>query len=264
MIIDKRSKTYLSGLLNAAVFAIALAVSASAQVKSTTSETLGQATQQITVESGEIVFINGNSVVVKMQSGELQHFDNVPDSTTFMVDGKPVNVHNARVGMRLQKQTVTTATPRVVTTVETVSGTVWQVSPPTAVVLTLENGQNQRFAIPKGQKFVVSGTETDAFGLRKGMKVQAQRVTEVPVTVIAQEIRRTGTMPPPPPAPNPEIPILVVVSAPTRAPAVTASAETIPATLPRTATELPLIGLLGALLSGISLATIVVRKVWQG
>jgi hypothetical protein len=264
MIIDKRSKTYLSGFLSAGFFCIALAVSASAQVKTTTSETVGKAAQQITVESGEIVFVNGDSVVVKMESGELRHFDNVPDSTTFMVDGRPVNIHNAKVGMKLQKQTITSAQPRVITTVETVSGTVWQVSPPSNVILTLENGQNQRFTIPKGQKFMVDGNETDAFNLRKGMKVQVQRVTEVPTTVIAEQVRRTGTMPPPPQEPKPDVPILVIASAPAPAPVVSASAESIPARLPQTASEIPLIGLLGALFCGISLATMVARKVWQG
>jgi hypothetical protein len=264
MIMNKRFKTCLGGLLSACVFGIALAVSASGQVKTTTSETLGRATHHVTVESGEIVFVNGNSVVVKMENGELRHFDNVPNSTTFMVSGVPVNIRNAKVGMKLQKQTIITTQPRVVTAVETVNGTVWHVSLPTTVTLTLENGQNQRFTIPKGQKFIVDGRETDASGLRKGMKVQVQRVTEVSETVIAKETRRTGTMPPPPPVPNPDIPILVVVSAPAPAPTVTASAESIPARLPHTASELSLIGLLGVLLCGISLATIVARKVgWR-
>jgi hypothetical protein len=261
MITNKRFKTCLGGLLSAGVFGMVLAVSVSGQVKTTTSETFGRTTHHITVESGEIVFVKGNNVIIKMDNGELRDFNNVPNSTTFMVSGMPVNIRNAKVGMKLQKQTIITTQPKVVTTVETVTGTVWQVSPPTKVILTLENGQNQRFNIPKGQKFIVDGKETDASGLRKGMKVQAQRVTEVPVTVIAEETRRTGTMPPPPQVPNPDLPILVVASAPSPAPAVTASAESIPKRLPHTASDLPLIGLLGALLCGISLTTIVVRQV---
>ncbi len=40
---------------------------------------------------------------------------------------------------------------------------------------------NQQFKIPKDQKFNVDGQETDAFGLKKGMKVSATKIVEVPV-----------------------------------------------------------------------------------
>jgi len=178
-----------------------------------------------------------------------------------MVDGKPVNIRNAKVGMKLEKQTVTTTTPKVVTTVETVTGTVWHVNPPSSVILTLENGQNQQFKIPKGQKFTVDGRETDAWGLKKGMKVAAQRVTEVPETVVAQRIKRTGVAPPPPPPPNPDVPILVVVAQPAPAPAEAAAAEPAPTKLPKTASDLPLIGLVGALLCSLSLTLATIRVI---
>src|SRR5215475_6314679 len=172
-----------------------------------------------------------------MEDGTLRHFDNIPDSVTVMVDGKPVNIHSAKVGMKVEKQTITTTTPRVVTTVETVTGKVWQVSPPSRVILTLENGQNQEFKIPKGQKFTIDGQTVDAFGLKKGMKVEAQKVVEEPEIVVAQEVKRTGTAPPPPPQPKADVPMLVVSSRPTPppAPAVqTAAAEPAPKKLPKT------------------------------
>ena len=56
-----------------------------------------------------------------------------------------------------------------VTTIQTVTGKVWHVTPPLIVILTLENNENQAFKIPDGQKFMVDGTETDAWGLKKGM-----------------------------------------------------------------------------------------------
>jgi len=124
----------------------------------------------------------------------------------------------------------------------------------------MENGKNQEFKIPKGQKFTVNGQETDAFGLKKGMKVDAQQVIEQPATVVAQEVKRTGVIPPPPPAPKPDVPILVLVlAAPAPAPVETAAAEPAPTTLPKTASELPLIGLLGMLFCGLSLATMALR-----
>jgi hypothetical protein len=124
--------------------------------------------------------------------------------------------------------------------------------------LTLEDGTNQSFKIPTGQKFTIDGQETDAFGLKKGMVVSAQRVTEVPETVITQQVKRTGTMPPPPPAPKQEVPILIVMAAPT--PAQVAKAEPAPKELPKTASILPLVGALGALFCGLALTIMAIRK----
>jgi len=259
MISTRFSGRILSSLLCGGALCIAFSLPAAAQVKSDTSVEHGPATKQVTVQRGEIVFISGDSVVVKMEDGTMRNFEHVPDTVTFMVDGKPVNIHNAKVGMKLEKQVVTTTTPRVVTTVQTVTGKVWSVQPPNWVILTMENNQNQKFNIPKGQMFTVDGKQTDAFGLRKGMVVNAQKVVEVPETVVAQEFKRTGKMPPPPPTPTPDVPILVVlVSAP--APVETAAAEPAATKLPKTASDLPLIGLLGALLCAVSLTVTTIRK----
>jgi hypothetical protein len=262
MISTKLSRTVLCGLLGGGAFCTAPSMTSAAQVQTAKTEALGEATKKVNVERGEIVYINGNSVVVKMEDGAFRHFDNIPDSLTFMVDGKPVNIHTAKVGMKLEKQTVTTATPKVVTTVETVTGKVWHITPPNSVVLTLENGENQQFKIPKNQKFMIDGRETDAWGLKKGMKVSVQRVTEVPETVVTQQIKKTGTAPPPPPAPRADVPILVVVTRPAPAPAAPVETAEAPVKkLPTTASDLPLIGLLGALFCGLSLTTVIIRKI---
>lgn len=267
MISTSLSRTILHGLLGGGAFCVAFSLTSAAQVQTSKTELHGEATREVTVERGEIVYLNGNSVVVKLEDGTLREFDNVPESTTFMVDGKPVNIRSAKVGMKLEKQTVRTTRPKVVKTVETVTGKVWHVSPPSSVILTLENGENQKFAIPNGQKFTVDGKETDAFGLRKGMNVTAQRITEVPETVIAQEVKMTGSTPPKPSAPTPGVPILIVVGQP--APPVEAAeaapqkpptpGEPTPKKLPTTASDLPLIALLGALFCGLSLMVMTIR-----
>jgi len=241
------------------VLLVAFSLPLAAQVQTTTTVTHGTPTKQVSVERGEIVAISGNSVVIKMEDGTLKEFDNVPESTTFMVNGQPVNIKTAQVGMKLEKQTVTTTTPKVVTTVDTVKGKVWHVSPPNSVILTLENGQNQQFKIPQGQKFMVDGKEVDAWGLRKGMNVSATRVTEVPETVVTQQVKRTGTAPPPPPAPPAGVPILVVIAVPVAAPA--EAAEPAPTALPKTASYVPLMGLLGALFLALSLTAMAIRSI---
>jgi hypothetical protein len=255
------SRTILRGLLGGGALCIAFAFAAFAQVETTTKSTPeGAPTKTVKVERGTVVYVSGNSCVIKAEDGTLRHFDNVPESVTVTVDGKQLNIHQLQPGMTIERQTITTTTPKVITTVKTVTGTVWYVAPPNSVILTMENGKNQEFKIPKGQKFTVNGQETDAFGLRKGMKVDAQQVIEQPATVVAQQVQRTGTMPPPPPAPKPDVPILVlVVPVAAPAPVETAAAEPAPTTLPTTGSDLPLIGLLGVLFCGISLAAMAIR-----
>jgi RNase P/RNase MRP subunit p29 len=252
-----------SKLVIAGAALLAIAIAPNAQVKSTTETSqAGAPTKSVKVERGEIVYVSGNNVVVKAEDGTLRHFDNVPDSVTVTVDGKQLNVHQLKPGMKVERQTITTTTPKMITTIKTVTGTVWQVNPPTSVILTMDNGKNQQFKIPKGQKFTIDGQQTDAFGLKQGMKISAQQVIEQPETVVTQQVKRTGMMPPPPPAPAPDVPILVVyVPVEEPAPVETAAAppEPAPTKLPKTASNLPLVGLLGILSIALSLGLTALR-----
>jgi hypothetical protein len=234
---------------------LAFALSVSAQVETKTNTTAHAPTVTTQVKSGEIVFVQGNSVVVKMDDGSLRHFDNVPDSARVTVDGKQLGVHDLQVGMKVQKTITTTTTPETITTVQSVTGKVWQVNPPLSVILTMDDGKNQQFKIPKGQKFNVNGQSLDAWGLQKGMIVNATKVVEVPQTVVTQQAKLTGQMPPPPPAPPADVPILVVeeVAVPVQV------AQAAPA-LPKTASPLPLVGLLGLLSLASSLGLRAARK----
>jgi hypothetical protein len=182
-------------MLVAALLCVAFAASTSAQVQGTTTTSTGVPTKEVTIESGEVVAVAGNDLFVKMADGTLRHFPNIPESARATVDGQQLGVHDLKPGMKLVRATVTTTTPYLVTTVESVTGKVWQVNPPLMVILTLENGQNQEFKIPDGQKFMVDGTETDAFGLKKGMVVTATKIVETPETVVTKQKAVAGTMP---------------------------------------------------------------------
>lgn len=258
MISANISRTIWSSLASG-LLCVAFCLPSTAQVQTSKTETESEPTKEVKIERGEIVYINGNSAVIKMQDGTLRHFDHVPDSVKFIVDGKPVNIHDAKVGMKLEKQTIITTTPKVITTVESVTGTVWHVQPPDAVILTLENGQNQQFKIPEGQKFTIEGRETDAWGLKKGMKISVQRVTEVPETVVAQQIKRTGIEPRAPAPPKEDMPILIALSPTFGPPIATADPEPPPTKLPKTASSLPLIGLLGMFFCILSLMIMAIR-----
>jgi len=250
------ARTKLPVVLAVGALCVAFVVSMSAQVNTTTGTTSHTPSVVTTVEKGEIAYVSGNDVIVKMEDGSLRHFPNVPDTARITVDGKELGVRDLQVGMKVQRTITTTTTPKTITTVKSVTGKVWHVTPPNSVILRMENGQNQSFKIPKNQKFNVDGKMVDAWGLKKGMKVTGTQVVEEPITVVEQQRQATGTMPPPPPPPPADVPILVFVAV---APAPTAVAEATQAELPKTGSSLPLIGFLGLLSLASSIGVKVVR-----
>ena len=233
-----------------------LALSMNAQVQTQTDTTTTGKSTEVNVERGQVVLVDGNDLVVKMDDGSIRHIPNVPESARATVDGKEVGIHDLKPGMKLEHTITTTSTERQITTVQSVTGKIWHVTPPTTVVLTLEDGTNQKFSIPKGQKFNIDGKMVDAWGLKKGMKISATKVVEVPETVVTREKTLTGTMPPPPPS---DLPLLVVVVNHVPAPAA-AEPEVAANELPKTGTLLPLIGLLGLAFTGVSFGMGLLRK----
>ncbi len=240
---------------------LALAASISAQVQTQTSTTTGKTTKEVTIENGEVVAVEGNSLFVKMSDGTLRDFPNVPESAKITVDGQQLGVHQLKPGMKLQRTTVTSTTPQVVTTIETVTGKVWHVTPPLSVILTMENNENQSFKIPDGQKFTVDGQQVDAWGLKKGMKVTAMRITETPLSLTSQHTQVTGTM-------SADEAVLIAkgggkggagTTTTTAGGSSTTGGET-GSKLPKTATGLPLVGILGLLLISTSLGMSLLRR----
>src|SRR5271167_579266 len=183
----KASWTHTGLLLVVGAVGMATTLSMSAQVKTTTTTTGHSATVQTQVESGEVVYVSGNDLVVKMSDGSLRNFNNVPESARATVDGQQLGIHDLKPGMKLQRTITTVTKPKTITTVQSVTGKVWFVNPPSTVILTMEDGKNQSFKIPNGQKFNVDGQMVDAWGLKKGMTVNATKVVQAPATVIAQQ-----------------------------------------------------------------------------
>ena len=238
--------------LVAAGACLVFAIGVSAQVQTQTTESTGQATHQVQVERGTVIMVDGNDLFVRMEDGSLRHIPNVPDSARATVDGREVGIHDLKPGMKLQHTVTTTSTPKTITTVQTVTGKVWHVQPPSRVILTLADGTNQSFTIPKGQQFNIDGKMVDAWGLKKGMNVSATKVVESPVNVVEQQKKLNGEMPPPDPPPA-DTPVLVVLVLQPHAPAAEAPVEQAATTLPKTGSVLPLVGLLGLLCVGLSI-----------
>ncbi len=240
--------------IGVAIMFATLSLPLNAQVNTQTSTSAGTPTVTTSVERGEVVFVQGNHLIVKMDNGSLRDFPNVPESARVSVDGKQLGIHDLKPGMKLERTITTTTTPKTITTVQTVSGTIWHVNPPTSVTLTLDDNTNQTFDIPKDQKFNVNGRIVDAWGLKKGMTITATKVVEQPTTDVQRQVYLSGSMPqqatasvPTPPPPPPDQPILLAVVVP-------APRQATPAALPHTGSIFPLIGLLGFVALAASLA----------
>jgi hypothetical protein len=254
---SKTGWTHIRLVLVLGAICVATTLSTSAQVQTKTTTTGDSASVQTQVERGEVVYVTGNDLVVKMDDGTIRHFANVPESARATVDGQELGIHDLKPGMKLQRTITTITKPKTITTVQSVTGTVWFINPPNSVILRLADGKNQKFKIPKNQKFNVDGQMVDAWGLKKGMKVSATKIVEVPFIEVAQNRTVTGEMPPPPPPPPADVPILIVEQP---APAPVEVAQAAPAELPKTASPLPLIGLLGLLSLASSLGLRTARK----
>jgi hypothetical protein len=161
------------------------------------------------VDHAEVVLVSGNDLVLRMEDGTIRHIANVPDSFRAVVDGKEIGIYDLKAGMTLERTTTMTTTPKVVKTVQTIKGRVWHVNPPSYIFLTLEDGSNERFEMPKGQKFNVEGKKVDARDLKPGMIITATKVVEFTATEIEEQRKLTGSMPLPPPAPPTDAPILI-------------------------------------------------------
>lgn len=139
--------------------------------------------------TSEVVQVDGNYLLVKLESGEVRVF-NVNPERKFIVDGVPLSVGQLKPGTVL---TATfTTTPPVGAPVDTVTGKVWYASGST-VILTLPDGTNKSYKVPPSFQFLVNDAPATVRDLRKGMKVTAHRIPEPPAMEICYDIEITGT-----------------------------------------------------------------------
>jgi hypothetical protein len=238
-----------------------------AQDTSTTSVHHHYPSYKTDVRNAKVVYVEGNDLVLRLENGKVEHLI-VPDSDRFLVDGKSITVADLKPGTSLTQTITTTTTPRYVKTVRVLKGKVWHVSAPNNVILTLPDNTNQAYTIPSHAKITLNGKKATAFDLKRGMMLEATIVTDDPQTVVTQSKTIVGQAPPP--ATPPMVGVLLIqplrlssvpasASAETPAP-VTVASEEPPATLPKTASYLPLVGLLGVLAVAMSLGLGAVRR----
>ena len=116
---------------------------------------------------GVVVAVKGNHLVVRMvPDGDYRLFITKPGQTA-TIDGIVTPMTNLTEGTVLTASVAIMETPVMDRTVSTLTGTVWQATP-TTVILTLANGENHQYDVPKDMKFDVGGQMKDAMELRPG------------------------------------------------------------------------------------------------
>ena len=103
-------KTFV-GLSMTLAVSVALAATAAAQTPQQTTQQRGAATMTTEKISGEVVKVEGNTLLVKMSTGELRTFSNIPDTRRAIVDGKEVGVRDLQPGTKLTATITKTMTP---------------------------------------------------------------------------------------------------------------------------------------------------------
>jgi sortase A len=251
-------KARLSGKGAGAIVLATVAVATMAAAQDSTVQTIqhGQPSYETEVRNAEIVYVEGNDLVLKLENGRVEHLV-VPDSDRFTIDGREVGVAELVPGTKLTQTITTTTTPRYVNSVRTIEGKVWHVNAPRSVILTLPDHQNQILQVPSHARFTIDGKEKTVFDLKKGMKIKATIVTDEEHTVIEQTRAAYGQTPPINFAPR-DVGVLLF-AVPKFEPTL-ASAEQPEAMLPETGSSLPLIGLLGTLAIATAVSLGVVRR----
>jgi hypothetical protein len=208
------------------------------------------------VKNAEVVHVSGHEVVVELENGKFELL-NLAEDFRFQVDGKDLGVHELTPGTKLSQDIHTVTTPQEVTTLRTVNGTVWSVHGP-HLILSFPGGQNKAYTVPDGIVFHIDGQDKTVFDLREGMKVSATVLTVAPEYFVSRHTVVTGQAPP---RPNVTFEGPMLLERAREAPVLTAALEEPgPQELPKTASLVPLAGMLGFLSLALGTGLRIIRR----
>jgi hypothetical protein len=183
-----------------------------AQDTSVTTVQHGPSSFDTQVRNAEIVYVEGNDLVLKLENGRVEHLV-VPDSDKFHVDGRELTVRDLKPGIKITETITTTTSPRYVNTIRTIEGKVWHVNAPQTVILSLGDGTQKQYTVPDHAKFTINGeSDKTIFDLKKGMRVEATVVTDSAHDVIEQSKTIIGQTPPTPETPQ-QVGTLLIITA---------------------------------------------------
>ena len=228
-------------VLCTALVCLTAAVS-SAQTSGTTSET----------KKFQVISVDGNTLVVKLPEGTREI--TVPPDFKFTVDGKSLTVSELKPGMA-GTATITTKTTVVPVTVTEVKNGVVMQNMGSSILVKTDGGMkmfSQGDMDKRGVKIMKDGKAVDISELRANDQLTATIVTSKPPRIMTEKqveasLAKSGGAP----AGAAAAPAKSTAAAP--ASAATSGAE--PKKLPKTASNVPLLGLVGlvSLITGLGL-----------
>ena len=220
------------------VLAVALCVAGAA---------VAQTVVKSEIKSGLVIGKTDHSVIVKGDDGVVREYQ-VPAGKTAMIDGKETGLADLKIGTTVSAVFNTVEKPVEVKSTTIKNGEVVRVQG--ANLVTKEADGFHTYVVPKGFKFNVDGKETGIENLGPGMKLNATIVhTSTKMETEVQRGKAVGSAPAAP-APAPVAAAPAPAPAPVVAPAPAPAAPAAPAKkkkLPKTASPMPLVGLLGGL-----------------
>ncbi len=240
-------------VLGGALVCLTAAVT-SAQTTSTAAET----------KKFQIIAVDGNQLVVKLPEGTREL--TVPDDFRFNVDGKQLSVHELKPGMSGTATVTTRTTVTPVTVTEVKNGTVLHVAGTSIIVRTDEGNKmfTQSDIDKRGVKIMREGQPAQISDFRANDRLSATIITTKPPRVVTErEVQATlaksgagaGAGAGTPAAAAPSASSASAPSTPQTAAAPAATSGAAPRKLPKTASLLPLLGLVGlaSLVAGLGL-----------
>lgn len=209
-------------------------------------------TTTTTVQSGVVVLVSGNTLITKESDGVTRQH-NVPDGYVFQMNGKNVTLADLKPGDKITATITETKTVEPVTVTQVVKGTVVE-SSMGSILVKNQKGKLIKYSSKDEQGRDVTiyqnGKEVKLSDLKAGDYLTATIVSRYPPQVTTmREVTSKVTAAPPAPAPA-----QVAAAEPPPAPAPK------PAKLPKTASPLPLVGLLGGLLIGAGAGLRLLRR----
>ena len=233
-------------VLCSALVCLTAAVS-SAQTSGTTSET----------KKFQVISVDGNTLVVKLPEGTREI--TVPPDFKFTVDGKSLTVSELKPGMA-GTATITTKTTVVPVTVTEVKNGVVMQNMGSSILVKTDQGMkmfSQGDMDKRGVKIMKDGKLVDISELRANDQLTATIVTSKPPRIMTEKqveasLAKSGGAAGAP-AGAAAAPAKSTAGAPPPASAATSGAE--PKKLPKTASNVPLLGLVGlvSLITGLGL-----------